>query len=434
MSLDDDDDDDYDKLIKQRNERRNSPPVYIPYDDSDDSDDKNETQTRKRSNALQIQPDSIFNASKEISLGRTSSIGAENQLDEGTCFAYSSARLITRCITQLIPTYFNITSDESNMLYTDKTEENKTKYENCFVNNSKDLEIVRETLSFKNKCSIPKRYNHMILFYYTLFTIKKKYGCNGYITDDILTIFSESPENFYGFGYEIQATIEYSQDNTRGYIISKEVDESARRLIQLFVNFIHTNKIDIDNVTDLLPLNGYQTHESNWITNFPEGAKRALENKMYVGFSFSMPSNQWGTIGRRTILDTNPVPSETCNPPVSRHAVVITKWEPGYITIINSWGTGWGNRGLIRIPSENFYKFVMNPSCEEFENSRYAMKFMYFNIEKNRKLYNLNVKLGTTTRPVLPATLGGKTRKSKKIKLTKKNKSKRKSKRKSKKQ
>ena len=426
MSLDNDDDD-FEELVNSRYNRKQLP-RYIPSHDSDD--EENVPQTRERSNAFQIQPDNIFKASKEIPLARTSSVGAENQLDEGTCFAYSSSRLITRCITQCIPTYFNITSDESNLLYIDKTEENITKYKNCFINNSKDLEIVREVLSFKNKCSIPKRYNHMILFYYTLFTIKKKYGCNGSVVDHILTIFSENPEDFYGIGSEIIATIEYSQEKPRGYIISKEVDNAARILIQAYINFLHTNEISVENEIDLLPLDGYQTHEQNWITNFPQGAKMALENKMYVGFSFSMPSNQWRSISGKAILDTNPVPSETCNPPISRHAVVITKWEPGFITILNSWGTGWGNRGFIRLPSENFYKFVMNPSCEDFSNSGWSMKFLYFNIEKGGKLYNLNVELGTISRPILSATLGGKTkkhknkksRKNKKIKITKRNK------------
>ena len=72
----------------------------------------------------------------------------------------------------------------------------------------------------------------------------------------------------------------------------------------------------------------------------------------------------------------------------------------------------------------------MNPSCEDFSNSGWSMKFLYFNIEKGGKLYNLNVELGTISRPILSATLGGKTkkhknkksRKNKKIKITKRNK------------
>jgi hypothetical protein len=57
------------------------------------------------------------------------------------------------------------------------------------------------------------------------------------------------------------------------------------------------------------------------------------------------------------------------------------------------------------------------------------MKFLYFDIKKSGKLYNLNVELGTVSRPILSSgTLGGKSKKyknkkSKKNQKNKKNKS-----------
>ena len=113
-----------------------------------------------------------------------------------------------------------------------------------------------------------------------------------------------------------------------------------------------------------------------------------------------MPKNQWRTINITNIFDSNPVINDTsCIHPISRHTVVITKWEqeapsmPAYITILNSWGPDWGTNGFIRISSENYYKFVMTPFCKkDFDingtedkvpegEEYYGMSFTYIAVE-----------------------------------------------------
>ena len=367
--------------------------------------------------------DSISVASSVIPLSRTSSIGPENQADEGSCFAYTAARIITRCITQVIPNKFTLTSDESELLYNSKKD--VTTNSNCFVNNSTDLESIREVLSFKNKCSIPKRYNHMIIFYYTLFTIKKKYGCSGGLAYQVLLNFAKSPKEFY---YLEPDNLTCSSKTPGEYIFSKEIDDAANDLIQEYIDFLCSNQISIEPKGEFFNLNDNINPEKNWIKNFPEGAKRALKNKMYIAFGFSMPQNQWYTINDKNILDANQITFNKCTMPINGHEVVITKWEPNYITILNSWGTGWGNRGFIRLPSKNFYKFVMTPACKKIYDTDpfYSMQFVYLTFEKkdNGEPYNLNTQVETQPNPEpLKDKIGGKIKKHKN-KKTKKYKSK----------
>jgi hypothetical protein len=390
-------------------------------------------QSRPRSKAIRFGPDSISSASNSSLLTRTSSLGAQNQGQEGTCFAHVSARLITRLITQIIPNDFTINSDESNLLYNDKTPENITKYQNCFVTkdayaSSLESEFVEKILS--KRCPIAKRYNHMILFYYTLFTITKTYGCNGYTTFEVLKAFCDDTRAFYGLDNTILGSYKREQ-HENGYIISKEIDVNARILIEKYLTFNSSNSITVVNIMETLSLkDASKSHEENWITNFPQGAREALKNKMYVGFSYSMPSNQQDMIMNK-IYDVSVGYEEKCTPPIDSHVVVIKEWSPNDVTILNSWGNDWGNKGAITVPSVNYYKFVMNPSCEEFSTE--TMRFNYFVIrqttEKGSKIYDMNkLNVGTKSRKLF--FFGGKTkkrknkksRKNKKLKKTRKRK------------
>jgi len=364
-----------------------------------------------RSRAYAVQYTPINTTSNNNSkLSRSSSIVPQNQANEGTCFAYSSARVITRYITQIIPDEFTLDDEESTLLYS-----NDLREDNCFFYNSKNIEDVRNALSI-NRCSVDKRYNYMILFYYTLFTIKKKFGCSGVKSSDIkdiLETFGMLPTHFYGL------TMHDLTERNENYIISPEIDEKAIQLILKFYNVITdgTNKLRPENIkahveVDRFPLNQNISQRENWITNFPEGAKAALKNNMYVAFVFSMPKNQWQTIRRTNLFDINPVLTDPeCTPPIGSHAVVITNWEqegptdPAYVTIVNSWGPDWGTNGFIRLSSENYYKFVMNPNCKEDYDYQgpggtHNMKFMYFEVKKNKKPYKVN-ELTSQTAPQL---------------------------------
>jgi hypothetical protein len=316
----------------------------------------------------------LLSSTKNITLTRSNSIVAQDQGYEGTCYAYVSATLITRYITQKTPDKFKMNDDEANVLYDGKQEEN------CVFYNSSDIIKVRDILS-RNKCSNKKRYYHMLLFYNLLFKIKNDYGCDSGNVNNVLWKFFNTSLFFTG-------------NNTN--IISRKIDALVFEKLLLPIYSFYTKDSVVEEYYDL----NQNNPQRNWILNFPEGAKRALENKMYVAFSFSMPKNQWRTINITNIFDSNPVINDTsCIHPISRHTVVITKWEqeapsmPAYITILNSWGPDWGTNGFIRISSENYYKFVMTPFCKkDFDingtedkvpegEEYYGMSFTYIAVE-----------------------------------------------------
>jgi hypothetical protein len=385
----------------------NDPPINNPIDEL--NAERYDSQyfsniERPRANTISFNQDNISKASESIFLDKTNFIGADNQEKEGSCFAYTAARLITNLIIQIIPDEFTITSDESNLL-NDTTPENIEKYKNCFLIGTTDLKLVRNILLSSDKCTIDKRYNQMLLYYYTLFTIKNEWGCAGGIVDIVLTQFIKKPFEFYKLNFTISRGDRGIERINNGFIISELADNQARNLIHKYISFTCANKIRIENKMDLLPLyKASKSHTQNWITDFPEGAKMALEKNMYVGFVFFLSSNQWKTIHRMEISNISPALPENCTPPLFNHIVVITHWEPKsrdepeYITILNSWGTGWGNQGLIKISSENFYKFILSPSCKEFDDPAASMKFLYFNITQGRPLHDLN-------RPIISSNL-----------------------------
>lgn len=236
----------------------------------------------------------IYLSTKNMPLIRSSSIGAQRQGKEGTCYAYVAARLITRYITQKFPDQFEMNDEEVSLLYDDQREEN------CFLHNSSDYNEVIKTLTI-DKCSIDKRYNHMLLFYFTLFSIKNKFGCKGYQVEKILGMFETQIEALYNITNEIPK-------NT--YTLSVELDALAiEKFIQPLIMFRQANvSINTTFKTDWYSISPYSNVPGrNWILNFPEGAKRALENKMYVAFTFSLAKNQWETINKVNIFDSKQI-------------------------------------------------------------------------------------------------------------------------------
>ena len=373
---------------------------------------------RERSKKMKIEDpvSGILSSTKNIIIPRTS-IGVQEQGEEGTCYAYVAATLITRYITQKFPDKFNMSDHEANVLYHGKHSER------CFFHKTSNVEVVKHILT-NYKCNNNKRYNHMLLFYYILFNIKNKFGCHSGRVFNVLNEFVYS-NTLFGLS-----------------AVSPKIDQFAfNNFIIPFMDFRRLNELQDRVVEDYYDLN-QNNPQKNWILNFPEGAKRALENKMYVAFSFAMPRNQWATINTENIYDSNPVMNDTsCLQPISGHAVVITKWEqeepgmPAYITILNSWGPQWGTDGLIRISSENYYKFVMTPFCKkEFningtkdkvsETEYTGMVFTYIAVADDKPYVTTNPNFLSRVMSKMPSlSKGGKTKKSKKRKSKKSRKS-----------
>jgi hypothetical protein len=363
---------------------------------------------RERTKTMKIEDpvSGILSSSKNMIINR-SSIGAQNQGKEGTCYAYVGATLITRYITQKFPDKFKISEHEANALYHGK------RTGTCFLINTSSVEFVKHVLTYY-KCRNNKRYNYMLLFYYILFIIKNKFGCDGGNTITVLNEFFNSNTLF-----DLNA-------------LSPKLDIMAfNKFIKPFMDFRKFNELQYRVVEEYYDLN-QNNPQRNWILNFPEGAKRALENNMYVAFSFCLSKNQWETINTENIYDSNPIIKDTsCILPISCHGMVITKWEqeapgmPAYITILNSWGTEWGIDGFIRISSENYYKFVMNPFCKKEFNSNgilnkipetetyFSMSFTYIEVADDKPYVTQNPNFLSRVMSKLPFSRGGKSKKRK---------------------
>jgi hypothetical protein len=416
------------------------PPQYNPdasFSDSDESDNEesiieHQFETRTRRNALGNPQKDIFD--QPPSLFRTVSIEAQSQTGEGTCFAHASARLITRLISRIIPRHFLINETQKELL---RNPETKTK--NCFVtSSSKNIEDLRNILSPINytndKCPINGKYNTLIIYYYTLLTIKRDYGCNGGFAYSVLSNFAYNPENFYNLKSEIKLETDgLLTGDKRGYLISKSVDDQCRVIIREYIGFINGQGIEIEADDVGFKLSDNIDDDNNWITNFPDEAKTALKNNMYVELGFNLARNQWKNVLGEQLTNFTPIPETDCilneEGKTDGHCVVITNWEKDeetgicYVTIINSWGTKWGVSGLVRIPSTSYNKFVLSTTCEQYENS--SMRFSFFNIlnKRGNPFIFPTTQMGTKDRPrTLSQWKGGKTKKNikRKHKKTKK--------------
>jgi hypothetical protein len=387
---------------------------------------------RGRRQTMRIEdPEKGLLTTSNIPVVRSSSVGAQNQKKEGTCYAYTATRLITRLITKKFPDDFEVNDEEFSLIYHGKNGEFE---DNCYLDKSINLNKVRDMLTI-NKCSITKQYNHLLLFCYTLFTIKKKFGCSGYSLEYVLIQFEKDIRKFYQIPYNAP-------------VFSPELDSYAfEKFIRPLMTFNYPNK-NFEVKTVFYNLNN-NSPERNWILNFPEPAKRALKNKMYVSFVFFMPENQWETINVDNIFDSNPIIRDTsCVYPLKSHAVTITDWEqeepgmPAYITILNSWGKNWGDGGFIRISSENYYKFLLSPFCKEYEfdgnlvdpennerllfylnveiAARYkGLQFTYFKVADDKPFVTAKTEPeleSSTLDTRVPNPLGGKSKKRKTIK------------------
>ena len=422
---------------------------YVPDENENENENENEEseddyqETRPRSDALNVLPEDI--SEQPPHLGRQVSLEAQSQRGEGSCFAHSSARVITKLITKIIPQYFSLNETDKELL-NDSTRSEINK--NCFVTSgSQDIQALRNILSPKNytsqKCPIDKKYNTLIIYYYTYLTIRRKFGCEGGHENMVLENFVFDVEGFYGLRSEVQTTKDGLLKNSQGliiyptgFLISGNVDGMCRYLIIQFINELITNKIELEVETIDFPINRNINYNENWITDIPDKIKESLNNGLYVCFSYKLASKQRYKVTPKFY----PTPVSPCvektdsgdvQDTISGHAVVITNWEPShdkkpaYVTIVNSWGTSWGASGFIRVPSTTYDQFVLNPTCPEYNILN--MTFSYFVVNtKNGEPYTFPT-LGTKTRPRFIESKGGTTNKNKR--KTKRCKNKRKTKR-----
>ena len=316
--------------------------------------------------------------SESIPMIRTSSIKAQEQLN-GTCYAYAISRCLTKYIKNIIPEHFKLS--RLSILYDRK--------DNCSV----EIENLENTRLKISECTLKPRYNYMCLFFYIFFTIVNKYGLDGY---SVSIIMREILENFSKF-FNLDDVV-----NETNKVISIKIDNDARTLLQAFINKLPIFKSQI---TKNMFHHYYgeetftvQTKRENWFTNFPDVAKETLKLGYYVVLSFAMPLGQfkeltdvYSTFESRKRFCRNTDTAENYfsvdpNDPyisedkISGHAVVITGYDEKdkSLTIINSWGSKWGNNGYIKLIPEHYWLFVMDTNCYAFNLPQYKMSISYF--------------------------------------------------------
>jgi hypothetical protein len=301
--------------------------------------------SRNRSHSILIPGDIIKSQHIDKPL-----LEAQDQKNLGVCFAHATTRLIVRFIAKIIPTILDYKND---------FEDDKK----CYITDANDITEIKFILTI-NKCKNKNRYNYIVLYYYIFVLITNKYGCAGNITNIILRDFIDT--SFL----------------TQDLIITKEIDKKARTIIGIFKDSLK----DTYNLhVDIFETRNNKNYKKNWITDFPEGAKKALKSGLYVIMDFYLPVNQMEQI--TNIFNISK--TTTCVPPILGHSVIITKWEiEPYtkletVTILNSWGKGWGNDGMIKINALNYDKFSINHSCHHYYMQ--PLRFKYFLISSTSK-------------------------------------------------
>lgn len=302
---------------------------------------------RDRTYSILIPPNDIIESSAII---KKPSLEAQHQKNAEICFAHTTARIIVRFMAKIIPTILKYKNDFD-------------KNPDCYIIDA-DITDIKFILT-KNKCTNKNRYNHLVIYYYILVFITNKYGCDGSITDIIL-------QDFVDTGFLTSDTV-----------ITKGIDNKATTIIQTFNKAIVKKRLSYAVRIDIFDINNNKSYRKNWITDFPENAKKALKEGQYIIMDFYLPVNQW-----ELITDVfNVSRTTTCVPPISGHSVVITNWEIDpytqleTVTILNSWGKQWGNDGMVKINALNYDKFAINHTC----NNKEPIRFKYFILSHNSK-------------------------------------------------
>ena len=358
-----------DKPIKEENE------------ENEENEEENEEEEDPRDS---IKRATLKSADKYI-LKRIDSIGVQQQ-GKTTCFSHSSTRCIMKLFTHFLPELFDLTEQDKHNLYPEDP------YLNCF-NESENIEVVRTKLAKETKCPIQNRNNFMIVFYYTLFRINKKFNINGRrVPIIVLSYFVNKLDKFYRLREEV---------TTENMVISKDVDTAVKAIILQYKDYVNKNNIYITAKRDLVNTNG-QNETHNWITDFPLGAREALADGLYISFGFYMTKKSFDELKKdpfNKLVQT--FPSNIENPSNFGHTVIIKDWSPeAGVTILNSWGAKWGYKGYLVVPPKYYYKFVDNNFTGFFWGNK--MDFTYLKINHGSHFF----------RDRFGSFFGGKSRKS----------------------
>ena len=325
------------------------------------------------------------------------------QQTERSCFAHTSAKCIVKVITHFLPELFVLTDEEKENLQIPKDP-----YLNCF-NESQDIAVIREKLAKENKCPIQPRYNYMIVFYYTLKRINKKFNVNGRKKNPItvLNYFANKLDKFYKLREEV---------TNENMVISREVDMAVKEVILQYKNYINKNNIYITAHQYFINTKG-QNEMRNWIRNFPLGAREAIASGLYVSFGFYMTKKAMAELKKDAYSNIHiNFPSDSANPSNSGHAVIIKDWSPeNGVTILNSWGADWGHNGYVVIPPKYYYKFIDNNFTRSYGAN--SLEFSYLKINHGSSFFRNRLGWGFGGKNRSRKHIRSRNKKTKKIRL-----------------
>jgi hypothetical protein len=321
-----------------------------------------EEEEMARAREESLRESSVKQNSRAMTLVRTSSLGAQKQLD-GTCYAYASARVITKFIKNTIPHFFDISRVK------DDLELDPSLLGRISLGIVRDaFDRMKREKRFEGKA---EAYNYMCVFYFTYFRIVGMFGKNGGFPEKIFETFTNDPITFFFLrtaGLTMSSQI----------IISNVVDKNAKNIASRFIERCNHNpewnEVRYDFSED--------TESDNWVTNLPEQVKQVLRANCYVCLTFYLPNSQYTILMDLARHYPEYAHCMTSNSAydkiVTGHAVVITNYDEDAktATIINSWGQEWGNKGQVLIRPNQYRYFVMDKRCKK-AGVNYNMVFSF---------------------------------------------------------
>jgi hypothetical protein len=293
-------------------------------------------------------------------LKRAITLGVQQQTG-GTCFAHTSSRIFCKLVKNLLPDRFDAK-------------------ETCA---SSGVEMQEDYIKTVKNCADEKFKNYVCLYSYVVETIKVMIGCNGYTAYIVMSLMVDYTSTFFMLGNYIP-NFRTQSWVYRNPLISEEIDSIAKNLLQEFVlkREQEQMKIVVLNFNLRGDFNYGEEKVSpshNWIKspgkNLLDFINLTKTQNLYSGISVhgnkfqideleNQSLNKLGAFSKTAKSLFNKV-TGIANPIIEKnygsggHAMVIKDWNfaNSTLTILNTWGSDWGNNGTTLWGEEEYNKF-----------------------------------------------------------------------------
>lgn len=349
-------------------------------------------------------------------LKRAVTLGAQHQ-SSGTCFAHTASRVFCKLVKSLLPDMFDAK-------------------ETCV---SSGFEMEEDYIKTIDECSDEKFKNYVCLYSYVVEAIKMGFGCDGGFVQYVLDILLNYTTTYFMLSeYKPKfrsSSLNYNDESkTIVPLIRKDIDIIARNLLEEFVIKKETDHLKIMTMKfDVRGKSLYRDLTQNWIKTPGKEPSKFIqiiqEQGLYTAIGVSGDENQLNKLqnpeskedttssykgfdlAKRNVSRFINKSKEVLDPILKKilkvngssgHAMTIKNWnqQDGTLTILNSWGPKWGDKGtqvwkgddymgfsnvdicgyIISPPdheSDNFFSFINNKNIICIENGNTIFNNLY---------------------------------------------------------